>query len=139
MAEDAARSITVITASLPPVVKSLAGGSRRPTSRTRRQETSITAKVLLAIASQDVEVRDLLPASAVVQSCPCSRPIPGGRPRRTQATSSMLMMLDALIFRAEAEVRWLDACDARFPGRDISSGRRGPVVNGAGPWLRQAP
>jgi hypothetical protein len=30
-------------------------------------------------------------------------------------------MLDALIFRAEAEVRWLDACDARITRQSLAT------------------
>ena len=30
---------------------------------------------------------------------------------------AFLILLDALIFRTEAEVRWLDACDARIRSR----------------------
>jgi DNA-binding PadR family transcriptional regulator len=73
----------------------------------------LTAKVLLAIASRDVDVRDLLQhqRSSIVSVLQAYT--------RRKATAepdelALLMMLDALIFRAEAEVRWLDACDARL-------------------------
>ena len=73
----------------------------------------LTAKVLLAIASRDVDVRDLLQhqRSSIVS-------VLQAYTRRKAAADpddlALLMMLDALIFRAEAEVRWLDACDARL-------------------------
>ncbi len=76
----------------------------------------LTAKVLLAIASRDVDVRDLLQRQrtailSVLQAYT----------RRKAAAAAddlaLLMMLDALIFRAEADVRWLDACDGRVARR----------------------
>ncbi|MBX3031363.1 MAG: PadR family transcriptional regulator [Chloroflexi bacterium] len=80
----------------------------------------LTAKVLLAVAAPDVDVRDLLQRQrtatiAVLQAY-----------TRRKASAdpddlSMLLMLDALIFRAEAEVRWLDACDARIARRAATS------------------
>jgi len=78
----------------------------------------LTAKVLLAIASRDVDVRDLLQhqRSSIVSVLQAFT-------RRKAAADAddlaLLMMLDALIFRAEAEVRWLDACDARLARRDL--------------------
>ena len=37
-----------------------------------------------------------------------------------------LMMLDALIFQADAEGRWLDLCEARLAGADLRSGEPRP-------------
>ena len=41
-----------------------------------------------------------------------------------------LLMLDALVFQAEAEVRWLDMCEARLARRNIAAGvaRRQPAI-----------
>ena len=33
-----------------------------------------------------------------------------------------LLMLDALVFQAEAEARWLDMCEARLAREDIAAG-----------------
>ena len=77
----------------------------------------LTAKILLAIASREIDVRDLLQhqRSSIVS-------VLQAYTRRKAAADpddlALLMMLDALIFRAEAEVRWLDACDARIGRRD---------------------
>lgn len=73
----------------------------------------LTAKVLLAIAARDVDVRDLIQRqrSATVSV------LQAYTHRKAVASPddiALLMMLDSLIFRAEAEVRWLDACDARI-------------------------
>ncbi len=85
--------------------------------------TSSTAKILLAIASRDVDVRDLLQhqRSSIVS-------VLQAYTRRKAAADvddlALLMMLDALIFRAEAEVRWLDACDARLARREAGTSRQ---------------
>ena len=80
----------------------------------------LTTKVLLAVAARDVDVRDLIQRQrgatiSVLQAYT----------RRKAAAPpddlALLMMLDALIFRAEAEVRWLDACEARIARHDRMS------------------
>ena len=38
-----------------------------------------------------------------------------------------LMMLDTLIFQADAEGRWLDLCEARLAGADLQSGEPRPL------------
>jgi hypothetical protein len=41
-----------------------------------------------------------------------------------------LLMLDALVFQAEAEARWLDMCEARLAKENIAAGmaRRHPEI-----------
>lgn len=78
----------------------------------------LTAKVLLAIAARDVDVRDLLQRQrsatlSVLQAYTRRKAV------ADPTDLPLLMMLDALIFRAEAEVRWLDACDGRL-ARQVS-------------------
>lgn len=77
----------------------------------------LTAKVLLAVAARDVDVRDLIQRQRAA-----SISLLQAYTRRKAAAApddvALLMMLDALIFRAEAEVRWLDACDARISRTD---------------------
>lgn len=74
----------------------------------------LTVKVLLAVAAQDVDVTDVLQAqrrASIEQLQAYTR-------RKAQADPAQdlayLLMLDALIFRTEAEIRWLDAADARI-------------------------
>ena len=80
----------------------------------------LTAKVLLAIATRDVDVRDLLQhqRSSIIS-------VLQAYTRRKAVANpddlALLIMLDALIFRAEAEVRWLDACDARLTRREAGT------------------
>jgi DNA-binding PadR family transcriptional regulator len=74
----------------------------------------LTIKVLLAVAANDVDVTDLLQrqrTASIEQLQAYTR-------RKAQADPQkdvpFLLMLDALIFRTEAEIRWLDAADARI-------------------------
>lgn len=79
----------------------------------------LTAKVLLAVAARDVDVRDLIQRQRAATVS-----VLQAYTRRKAAADpddlALLMMLDALIFRAEAEVRWLDACDARIARREAT-------------------
>jgi DNA-binding PadR family transcriptional regulator len=81
----------------------------------------LTIKVLLAVAAEDVDVTELLQRqrrASVEQLQAYTRRKAKADPARDVA---FLILLDALIFRTEAEIRWLDACDARI--RLIDRGR----------------
>jgi DNA-binding PadR family transcriptional regulator len=74
----------------------------------------LTIKVLLAVAAGDIDVTALLQRqrrASVEQLQAYTR-------RKAKADpvhdTAFLILLDALIFRTEAEIRWLDACDARI-------------------------
>src|SRR6185312_9574088 len=74
----------------------------------------LTIKVLLAVAAGDIDVTALLQRqrrSSVEQLQAYTRRKAKADPRLDTA---FLILLDALIFRTEAEIRWLDACDARI-------------------------
>ena len=74
-------------------------------------------KVLLAIAAADVDVTTILQrqrTASVAQLQAYTRRKAQADP---QADFAFLMMLDALIFRTESEIRWLDACEARIRHR----------------------
>lgn len=74
----------------------------------------LTIKVLLALAASDIDVTDVLQR----QRTATLGQLQAYTRRKAQADPekdvAWLMLLDALIFRAEAEARWLDACDARL-------------------------
>ncbi len=77
-----------------------------------RDELAI--KVLLAVAAGDVDVTALLQRqrrASIEQLQAYTRRKAKADPGRDVA---FLILLDALIFRTEAEIRWLDACDARI-------------------------
>jgi DNA-binding PadR family transcriptional regulator len=74
----------------------------------------LTIKVLLAVAAGDVDVTALLQRqrrASIEQLQAYTRRKAKADPKRDVA---FLILLDALIFRTEAEIRWLDACDARI-------------------------
>jgi len=74
----------------------------------------LTIKVLLAVAAGDVDVTALLQRqrrASVEQLQAYTRRKAKADPVRDVA---FLILLDALIFRTEAEIRWLDASDARI-------------------------
>lgn len=88
----------------------------------------LTIKVLLAVAAEDVDVTEVLQRqrrASVEQLQAYTR-------RKAQADPEkelgFLMMLDALIFRTESEIRWLDACEARIRHRSakVPGGRNAP-------------
>jgi DNA-binding PadR family transcriptional regulator len=73
----------------------------------------LTIKVLLAVAASDVDVTEMLQrqrTASVEQLQAYTRRKAGADPDDV----AFLLMLDALIYRTEAEIRWLDACDARI-------------------------
>lgn len=78
------------------------------------ERDELTIKVLLAVAAGDVDVTEVLQrqrTASVEQLQAYTR-------RKAQADPEkdlgFLLMLDALVFRTEAEIRWLDACEARI-------------------------
>lgn len=77
----------------------------------------LTIKVLLAIAAEDVDVTDVLQRqrrASVEQLQAYTRRKAQADPEKEIA---FLILLDALIFRTESEIRWLDACEARIRHR----------------------
>ena len=81
----------------------------------------LTIKVLLAVAAGDVDVTDVLQRqrrASIEQLQAYTRRKAKADPGRDVA---FLILLDALIFRTEAEVRWLDACDARIRSLSTSA------------------
>lgn len=78
----------------------------------------LTIKVLLAVAAGNVDVTDILQRqrrASIEQLQAYTRRKAQVDPVRDVA---FLIVLDALIFRTEAEVRWLDACEARIASLD---------------------
>jgi DNA-binding PadR family transcriptional regulator len=81
----------------------------------------LTIKVLLAVAAADVDVTALLQRqrrASVEQLQAYTRRKARADPERDVA---FLILIDALIFRTEAEIRWLDACDARIRSQTPSA------------------
>jgi DNA-binding PadR family transcriptional regulator len=77
----------------------------------------LTIKVLLAVAAEDVDVTDVLQRqrrASIEQLQAYTRRKAQADPEKELA---FLILLDALIFRTESEIRWLDACEARIRHR----------------------
>lgn len=92
----------------------LAGWFDSPVVAEAPARDELTIKVLLAVAAGDVDVTALLQRqrrASVEQLQAYTRRKAKADPKRDVA---FLILLDALIFRTEAEIRWLDACDARI-------------------------
>lgn len=92
----------------------LAGWFDNPVVAEAPARDELTIKVLLAVAAGDIDVTALLQRqrrASIEQLQAYTRRKAQADPERDVA---FLILLDALIFRTEAEVRWLDACDARI-------------------------
>jgi len=87
----------------------------------------LTIKVLLAVAAGNIEVTTLLQRqrrASVEQLQAYTHRKAKADPRRDVA---FLILLDALIFRTEAEIRWLDACEARIQSISAEPWNKEPV------------
>jgi len=74
----------------------------------------LTIKVLLAVAASDVDVTEILQrqrTASIEQLQAYTRRKAQSDPERDLP---FLLMLDAFIYRTEAEIRWLDAAEARL-------------------------
>jgi DNA-binding PadR family transcriptional regulator len=83
----------------------------------------LTIKVLLAVAAGDVDVTAMIQRqrrASVEQLQAYTRRKAKADPERDVA---FLILLDALIFRTEAEIRWLDASEARVRSLSAHSGK----------------
>jgi DNA-binding PadR family transcriptional regulator len=73
----------------------------------------LMVKVLLAVAATDIDVSSLIQR----QRTATFEQLQGYTQRKAKSEPTdlaFLMMLDALIYRCEAEIRWLDACESRI-------------------------
>ena len=98
----------------PPGRAQLASWFENPVVAEAPARDELTIKVLLAVAAGDVDVTALLQRqrrASIEQLQAYTRRKAKADPAHDVA---FLILLDALIFRAEAEIRWLDACDARI-------------------------
>jgi DNA-binding PadR family transcriptional regulator len=87
---------------------------RSPVVLDEPSRDELTIKVLLATAAGSVDLTDLLQRqrrASIEQLQAYTQRKATADPQRDVA---FLILLDALIFRTEAEIRWLDACDARL-------------------------
>lgn len=84
-----------------------------PVTRTRAPRDELAIKLAMAILSPGVDVRAVIQAqrSATLRALQDYTRL---KVRAEDVDLSWLLVLDSLIFNAEAEVRWLDHCEARL-------------------------
>ncbi len=81
-----------------------------------RDELAI--KVLLAIGADGADVGDILHQQRAATMERLQQFTRHKRKADPDAELPWLLLLDALILKAEAEIRWLDLCEQRIAGRD---------------------
>ena len=85
----------------------------QPVVANQPDRDELMVKILLAVAATDIDVSALIQRqrTATVEQ------LQGYTQRKAKSDPNdlaFLLMLDALIYRCEADVRWLDACEARI-------------------------
>lgn len=88
-----------------------------------RDELAI--KVLLAVATEDVDVAGILQRQRVSTMERLQELTRHKHKADPDEELPWLLLLDALILKAEAEAKWLDLCEARLQQRVESRGRKG--------------
>lgn len=99
-----------------------------PVSRSDRPRDELAIKLAFALTTPGVDVRAVLQAqrTATMRTLQEYTRLKGGAPEAGDL--SWRLVLDAMVFQAEAEVRWLDHCEA-------SLARFTPAPAGAVPML----
>jgi DNA-binding PadR family transcriptional regulator len=82
-----------------------------PISRTDRPRDELTIKLALALTTPGVDVREVLRAqrTATMRALQEYTRLKAGADR--PADLAWRLVLDAMLFQAEAEIRWLDHCE----------------------------
>lgn len=91
----------------------LAGWFSTPVRRESRPRDELAIKLALAVGAPDVDV----PAVLQAQRSDSLRALQDYTRLKARAAAedlSWLLVLDALVFQTEAEVRWLDHCESRL-------------------------
>ena len=77
----------------------------------------LALKVLLAVAADAVDVGEILRAQRVATLERLQHYTRAKRAADPERELPWLLLLDALILKAEAEVKWIDLCEARIHGK----------------------
>ena len=91
-----------------------------PVSRTAPPRDELAIKLALAISVDGVDVRAVIQAQRTatmkaLQEYTLLKPRAARAPSGDDATElAWVLVLDALVFQSEAEIRWLDHCEARL-------------------------
>lgn len=104
----------------------VAGWFRSPVGRTAPARDELAIKLALAVGSPIADIRDVIQVqrSATMRAMQEYARLKRGTDPAEDL--SWLLVLDGLVFQAEAEIRWLDHCEARL-ARAAAAGRAAPA------------
>ena len=97
--------------------KALEGWYGEPVVDDPPARDELAIKVLLAVAADEVDVREILQTQRTATMERLQQLTRHKRKADPDSELPWLLLLDALILKAEAEVKWLDLCEARLRGR----------------------
>jgi DNA-binding PadR family transcriptional regulator len=99
---------------------------RSPVGRTAPARDELAIKLALAVGSPIADIRDVIQVqrSATMRAMQEYARLKNGTDPLDDL--SWLLVLDGLVFQAEAEIRWLDHCEARL-ARAAAVGRPAPA------------
>jgi DNA-binding PadR family transcriptional regulator len=104
-----------------------------PVERTRPPRDELAIKLALAVTVPGVEVGTVIQQqrSATMAAMQDYTRLKRGRTADPGDSAELAwsLVLDSLVFAAEAEVRWLDHCEARLRRAALESSARSPVVD----------
>jgi DNA-binding PadR family transcriptional regulator len=97
-----------------------------PLVRTERPRDELAVKLALALTSPGVDVRAVLHAQRAA-TLRTMRDLT--RLKASAEGPAWRLVLDSMIFQAEAEIRWLDHCEATLPHLPSPSGESGETAD----------
>jgi DNA-binding PadR family transcriptional regulator len=101
-----------------------------PVERTQPPRDELAIKLALAVTVPGVDVGTVIQQqrSATISALQDYTRLKRGRPTNADDPADMAwsLVLDSLVFAAEAEVRWLDHCEARLRRAQLERGDSGP-------------
>jgi DNA-binding PadR family transcriptional regulator len=87
-----------------------------PVDQTDRPRDELVIKISLAVATQDVDVGQVILAQRMATMRTLQELT---RSKRAKDGTAQRLVLDSMIFKAEAEQRWLDHCEAVLKEKDV--------------------
>ncbi len=120
----------------------------RPVDRTQPSRDELAIKLAMAVGTHGVDIAGIIQRQRrhtlkAMQDYTRLKARALAAGTETQDEIAWLLVLEQLIFQAEAEARWLDHCEARLvriaagraahPGTPPATGRRADSGSGAGP------
>ncbi|WBB98592.1 MULTISPECIES: PadR family transcriptional regulator [unclassified Solwaraspora] len=93
----------------------LAGWFSSPVGRVGQGRDELTVKIALALSTPRADVRGVVAAQRAA-TLDAVRELTRARARSADVDRVGRLVLDAMLFRAEAEIRWLDHCETSLLG-----------------------